>query len=76
MYIIQREIYLICLFVPPSTSLITVVILDSCHCAYISVSCLVFRVNVAGDLKQKISFVVRVLDYVRSRFTRAHPVYP
>jgi len=47
------------------TSLIEVVNSGSfhwaCHCSYIFIPCLAFRVHVAGDLNQKILFVVDVL---------------
>jgi len=44
---------------------------------YIFVTSLPSHAHVAGDLYQEMSFVVRrSLDFVRSRFTRAHPLEP
>jgi len=48
-----------------------------CHCSYVFVPCLAFRVHVAGDLNQKnIVRSKRCVDTVRLRFTRAHPLKP
>ena len=49
----------------------------TCHCSYIFVPCLAFRVHVAGDLSKTIIHIVRSWrshDFVRSGFTRAHPL--
>jgi len=70
----------ICIFVPLPQShftklLIRAFLFEPCHCSYIFVPCLAFRIHVASDLNKTISFVVkqyRSLDFVRSRFTRAH----
>ena len=43
-----------------------------CYCSYILVPCLAFCVHFAGDLNQKISFVVGVL----LRFTRTYSTEP
>jgi len=56
---------LLCIFVAPLISLITVVNLGStrglCYYSSIFVPCLAFRIHVAGDLNQKLSFVASVL---------------
>jgi len=57
---------LLCIFVPPFTSLIKLVNAGSftglCHCSYIFVSCLAFRVHIAGNMNKKLSFVIGVLS--------------
>jgi len=68
---------LLCIFVPPPTSLIKFVNSGSLHwvlwlfiyfhCSYIFVPCFTFRVYFAGDLNQKISFVVGVLSKTFAR---------
>jgi len=42
--------------------LIWALLIRPCHCSHICALCLAFRVNVAGDLYQKISFEVGVLS--------------
>ena len=72
---------MLCMFVLPPTSLIKVVNSGYFHWA-LSVFIyfrfmLAFRVQFAGDVKKR--NIVRnngSLEYVRSRFTRAHPLEP
>ena len=54
----------LCMFVPPPRVPFHQVNLGSffgpCHCSYIFIPCLAFRVHVAGDLNKTISFIVGV----------------
>jgi len=43
------------------------VCIGPCHCSYVFVPCLAFRVHVAGDLNKTISFVVGVLSPLFAR---------
>jgi len=70
---------LLCMFVPPTTSLIKVVNSGSLHWAlsvfiYFRFT-LTFGVNFAGDLNKNLS-VASSLEHVRSRFPRPHPSEP
>jgi len=48
-----------------------------CYYSSIFIPCLAFRIHVASDLNQKLSFVASVfLHCVRSRFIWAHPLEP
>jgi len=54
--------------VPPPTPLTWALFIVLCHCSCVFVLCLAFRVHVAGDLNQKVSFVASVLP---TSFARA-----
>jgi len=53
---------LLCIFVPPPTSLVKLLtwafFSGPCHCSYLFVPWLAFRVHFADDLNQKTLFVV------------------
>jgi len=62
----------VCLFHHPRSHFIKLLtralFFGPCHCSYIFVPCLAFRVNVAGDLNKTISFVAGPLT---TSFARA-----
>ena len=66
----------VCLFHHPRshfTELLTrALIFGPCHCSYIFVPCLAFRVHVAGDLNKTTSFVIGVLMTSVARALRGH----
>ena len=68
----------LCLFHHPRSHftklLIWALFLETCHCSYIFVPCLSFRVHVSGDLNQTISFVVGVFttSFARALLGRIH----
>jgi len=78
-YIVERELALyICSTTHFINWLLTrAFLIGPCHCSYIFVPCLAFRVRVSGDLNQNIPFVAGVLStFLHSRFTRSHPLEP
>jgi len=68
----RKRACFVCLFHHPRSHFIKLLtrplFCGPCHCSYIFVPCLAFRVQVAGDLNNKISIVVGVLS---TSFARA-----